>query len=702
MDDRDEKEHKDQFLSEESIENLKNSTHNEMMNVFQTKIGELIQKEPLLQDIPVSITADEVQSLIDLEHGEAINIFVKKLDGKRKIIVVPLNGKVKDIKTGIKKQTLLELQKAGSVHISWKYVWKRYWLIHEGQKLIDDNHPISQILNFNTVAGKTSASEPQWKVLIYDDWGQDIISPLFSVKELRDLGVTLHFPISRAKLETIASRSFTADNAQAITSVMDQYIQFICIEDEMFIAKHRESHNLSYYGLHKSNMTDSQMKQILETLADTLFSVLVSKGQVPIIQCSTGNAAEQLAELLDRKLRDQMKDARAHMFAGGGLDVSLLYRPLLVILDRDVDLATPLHHTWTYQALVHDVLNLSLNSVKIKEKNFNLDSKNDSLWKKQRGSPFPEVAQVVQEELERCKSSEEEIKRLKSAMGLEGEDVDGTTARLSMAVTSLPEILARKRTVDMHIDIAASLLEQIKERKLDTFFEMEEKLLSKSSSLGDKSLLDILKDPNAGTPEDKVRLFIISLLCTKENISESDMNNYYEILQAANCDLAPVKYIRRWKAYTNITMAAAAYGGSDHFGTRTDSMFSKLLGKASKFAMEGVKNLVVDKHNLLVTKIVDALMDLKSTPETDNFRYFDPKILRVTDPTSIQRTRTPFQEAVVFIVGGGNYIEYQNLIDYCKSKKANSGIKKSIIYGCSDLVDATQFVSQLAFLGKEQ
>jgi len=31
-------------------------------------------------------------------------------------------------------------------------------------------------------------------------------------------------------------------------------------------------------------------------------------------------------------------------------------RPLLVILDRNMDLATPFHHTWTYQALVHDVL----------------------------------------------------------------------------------------------------------------------------------------------------------------------------------------------------------------------------------------------------------------------------------------------------------------------------------------------------------
>ena len=31
-----------------------------------------------------------------------------------------------------------------------------------------------------------------WKVLIYDELGQDIISPLLTVKELRDLGVTLH------------------------------------------------------------------------------------------------------------------------------------------------------------------------------------------------------------------------------------------------------------------------------------------------------------------------------------------------------------------------------------------------------------------------------------------------------------------------------------------------------------------------------
>ena len=55
-------------------------------------------------------------------------------------------------------------------------------------------------------------------------------------------------------------------------------------------------------------------------------------------------------------------------------------------------------------------------------------------------------------------------------------------------------------------------------------------------------------------------------------------------------------------------------------------------------------------------------MDLKSAPDTDDYRYFDPKLLRATD--SVARNRSPYTQAVVFMVGGGNYIEYQNLVDY--------------------------------------
>lgn len=112
--------------------------------------------------------------------------------------------------------------------------------------------------------------------------------------------------------------------------------------------------------------------------------------------------------------------------------------------------------------------------------------------------------------------------------------------------------------------------------------------------------------------------------------------------------------------------------------------------------MEGVKNLVVKKHNLPVTRIVDELMEQKPTQETDDYRYFDPKKQKEDGV----RSRTPFQEAVVFMVGGGNYIEYQNLVDYTRSKQGAVGTKR-IVYGASALYNAGEFLKQLTLLGKE-
>lgn len=54
---------------------------------------------------------------------------------------------------------------------------------------------LKQMLNLNAAPSsllKASGEELAWKVLVYDELGQDIISPLLTVKELRDLGVTLH------------------------------------------------------------------------------------------------------------------------------------------------------------------------------------------------------------------------------------------------------------------------------------------------------------------------------------------------------------------------------------------------------------------------------------------------------------------------------------------------------------------------------
>lgn len=306
---------------------------------------------------------------------------------------------------------------------------------------------------------------------------------------------------------------------------------------------------------------------------------------------------------------------------------------------------------------------------------------------------------LTQSTVTNCRTQEGEVKKLKAAMGIEGEDdsaismLSNHTAKLTSTVSSLPELLERKRLIDQHTNIATALLEQIKARKLDVYFENEEKLMGKS--VLDQSLMDMINDHECGTPQDKVRLFIIALLCGPP-MSDAEIDQYLIALTGANCDTAAISYIRKWKAYTKMTAAPSQYGGG---GTKTVGMFSKLMNQGSQFLMEGVKNLVIKKHNLPATRVVDALMDMKSMQDVDDFRYFDPKLLR-SDSSAVPRNKSPFQEAYVFLVGGGNYIEYQNLVDYAKNK-SNAGAPRKVMYGCSDLTSATQFLRQLERLGSE-
>jgi len=44
---------------------------------------------------------------------------------------------------------------------------------------------------------------------------------------------------------------------------------------------------------------------------------------------------------------------------------SSFQRPLLIVIDRNEDLSAILAHSWTYQALVHDLFALDLNRVQI-------------------------------------------------------------------------------------------------------------------------------------------------------------------------------------------------------------------------------------------------------------------------------------------------------------------------------------------------
>nr|XP_039266088.1 U11/U12 small nuclear ribonucleoprotein 25 kDa protein-like [Styela clava] len=128
-------------------------TEEDSKDIFKEKLDEMLG-DPLLYDIKDDITIEEINSLIDLEYGRAMTITVNRADGDCYTVIVNQNGTVKDIKSAINRHFMLKMQREnGPKHISWKYVWRTYWLYFDGQKLRNDKDKLKTygIRNNDTV-----------------------------------------------------------------------------------------------------------------------------------------------------------------------------------------------------------------------------------------------------------------------------------------------------------------------------------------------------------------------------------------------------------------------------------------------------------------------------------------------------------------------------------------------------------------------
>lgn len=115
-------------------------SHAELKAFFQGALAKLLQADPVLKDLHPQVTLEEVQALIDLEHGQAMKVYIEKADGGFWNIVVPREATLHELKIALKHHIALYLNRKGlKKRISWRYIWKTYWLCFDREKLTNDN-----------------------------------------------------------------------------------------------------------------------------------------------------------------------------------------------------------------------------------------------------------------------------------------------------------------------------------------------------------------------------------------------------------------------------------------------------------------------------------------------------------------------------------------------------------------------------------
>ena len=64
-----------------------------------------------------------------------------------------------------------------------------------------------------------------------------------------------------------------------------------------------------------------------------------------------------------------------------------------------------------------------------------------------------------------------------------------------------------------------------------------------------------------------------------------------------------------------------------------------------------------------------------------------------SDPSA--RSRTPYAQAICFVVGAGNYLEYE-ILKQRVTPGAQPGVgRRRVVYGCTEVMSASAFLEQL-------
>lgn len=223
------------------------------------------------------------------------------------------------------------------------------------------------------------------------------------------------------------------------------------------------------------------------------------------------------------------------------------------------------------------------------------------------------------------------------------------------------------------------------------------------------------------------------------------MDQFTQALQLDGADTSSVAYVKRVREVTRMTMMSSPsdskatpqstsselFKGFSSLSSRLTASFKEAgIGTNLDNLISGVKNFLPVNKDLTLTKIVESIVDPQradsaAIARTEHYLYFDPRSAnaRGTMPASTRgqqqsqgvsrgieasfgQRRQGFSEAIVFVVGGGNLEEYNNLQAFASRAAGAAGgqgaAQRRIVYGSTEVLNARDFVEgELARLGKE-
>ncbi|KAK9944362.1 hypothetical protein M0R45_009935 [Rubus argutus] len=118
----------------------------------------------------------------------------------------------------------------------------------------------------------------------------------------------------------------------------------------------------------------------------------------------------------------------------------------------------------------------------------------------------------------------------------------------------------------------------------------------------------------------------------------------------------------------------------------------KSLNVSLASANSASRSNIVDWAEKLYGQSISAV-----TAEVDAYLVFDPRAPKSSSGMGSNHLKGPFKEAIVFMVGGGNYVEYGSLQELVQRQQP----VRHVIYGTTEILTGEEFCGAACSFGPE-
>ncbi|KIJ54233.1 hypothetical protein M422DRAFT_153815 [Sphaerobolus stellatus SS14] len=421
--------------------------------------------------------------------------------------------------------------------------------------------------------------------------------------------------------KTAIERLAEADEYEVVREVQEYFADYAPILPSLFSLNHFPSQSRPHWGSTPNAWDEEALQRSIEGIT----AVLLSLKKKPIIRYERMSA---LAKRLGSEVLHTIQ-TESSLFDFRPTQVP----PLLLILDRRNDPVTPLLSQWTYQAMVHELLNIQNGRVDLslvpdirpELKEITLTSQTDPFFASQYLSTFGDLGTSLKNYVQNYQSR-----------SINPASINSITD-MKRFVEEYPEFRKLGGNVSKHVALVGELSRLVERDRLLEVGEIEQGLAT-ASGADLKDVQALIANPSIQSTN-KLRLVILYAL----RYQKTSANNIVALV-----DALVQQGVSRDEA--NLVYAVLNLAGSDQ---RQDDLFSteSLLakGRSALKGLKGVEN-VYTQHAPHLSQTLENL--LRGRLKDTSYPYVEGQP-GVGPNSSLQRP----QDIIVFMIGGTTYEE---------------------------------------------